>query len=65
MWTLADRGLSRRDLLRFGMVGAPALLGWLAASFGIRASFLIIVPVVLLAIYLARYLAPQTEAGAR
>ena len=32
MPTMADQGLSRRDLLRFGIVGAPALLatacGW-------------------------------------
>jgi MFS family permease len=47
------------------LLGSPALLGWLAANFGIRASFLVIVPLVLGAIYLAKYLAPQTKAGAR
>lgn len=45
------------------LLGAPALLGWLAASFGIRASFLVLVPVVLVAIYLAKYLAPKAEAA--
>ena len=41
------------------LLGAPAVLGWMAASFGIRASFLVIAPVVVLAIVLARHLAPK------
>lgn len=40
------------------LLGSPALLGWLAASYGIRMSFLVILPAVLVAMYLARYLAP-------
>lgn len=41
------------------LLGAPALLGWLASNFGIRMSFLVIAPVVVLAIVLARHLAPR------
>ena len=41
------------------LLGSPALLGWLAASYGIRTSFLVILPAVLVAMYLARYLAPR------
>lgn len=41
------------------LLGAPALLGWMAANFGIRASYLIIAPVVILAIVLAKHLAPK------
>lgn len=41
------------------LLGTPALLGWVAASLGIRATFIVVVPVVVLAIYLARYLAPK------
>lgn len=38
------------------LLGAPALLGWVADSFGIRAIYVVVIPVVVLAIYLARYL---------
>ena len=41
------------------LLGSPALLGWLAATYGIRMSFLVILPAVLVAMYLARYLAPR------
>ena len=44
------------------LLGAPALLGWLAATWGIRMSFLVIVPAVLVTLYLARHLAPRGEA---
>lgn len=45
------------------LLGSPALLGWLAATWGIRTSFLVILPAVLLAIYLARQLAPKHAAA--
>ena len=41
------------------LLGVPALLGWVADAFGIRASYVVVIPVVLLAVYLARYLAPR------
>ena len=41
------------------LLGAPALLGWVADTFGIRAIYVVVIPVVLLAVYLARYLAPR------
>ncbi|MCR6656490.1 MAG: MFS transporter [Opitutus sp.] len=41
------------------LLGTPALLGWIAASFGIRSTFVVVVPVVVLAIFLAKYLAPK------
>ena len=41
------------------LLGAPALLGWVADTFGIRAIYVVVIPVVMLAIYLARYLAPR------
>jgi MFS family permease len=41
------------------LLGTPALLGWVAASFGIRSTFIVVVPVVILAIYLAKFLAPR------
>lgn len=43
------------------LLGAPALLGWVADAFGIRAIYLVVVPVVLLAVYLARYLEPRGD----
>jgi MFS family permease len=43
------------------LLGAPALLGWVADSFGIRSIYFVVIPVVLLAIYLARYLAPRPQ----
>jgi MFS family permease len=43
------------------LLGAPALLGWVADSFGIRAIYVVAIPVVLLAIYLARHLAPRSS----
>lgn len=41
------------------LLGVPALLGWVADGFGIRAIYLVVIPAVLLAVYLARYLAPR------
>jgi MFS family permease len=41
------------------LLGTPALLGWVANTFGIRSIYIVIVPVVLLAIYLAKYLTPK------
>lgn len=41
------------------LLGSPALLGWLAATWGIRTSFLVILPAVLVAMYLARHLEPR------
>lgn len=43
------------------LLGAPALLGAVAETFGIRMTFAIVAPMVLLSIWLARYLAPQQE----
>ena len=43
------------------LLGAPALLGWVADSFGIRAIYVAVIPVVLLAVYLARYLMPKPQ----
>jgi MFS family permease len=47
------------------LLGAPALLGWFAATFGIRSIYLVVIPVVLLAIYLARFLAGRPTVEAR
>lgn len=44
------------------LLGTPALLGWVAANFGIRSTFIVVVPVVVLAIYLAKFLAPRAKA---
>jgi MFS family permease len=41
------------------LLGAPALLGWVADSFGIRAIYVVVIPVVVLAVWLARYLGPK------
>lgn len=41
------------------LLGAPALLGWAADAFGVRAIYVVVVPAVLLAVYLAKYLAPR------
>ena len=41
------------------LLGVPALLGWVADAFGIRAIYVVVIPVVVLAVYLARYLAPR------
>ena len=41
------------------LLGAPALLGSVAESFGIRMTFAIVLPIVVLSIWLARYLAPR------
>jgi MFS family permease len=38
------------------LLGAPALLGWVADVFGVRAIYLVAIPVVLMALWLARYL---------
>lgn len=40
------------------LLGAPALLGWIATSFSIRTTFAVLLPPLLLAFWLARYLAP-------
>jgi len=41
------------------LLGAPALLGWVATNWGIRNAFAVLLPAVLLSIMLARYLAPR------
>ncbi len=41
------------------LLGAPALLGWIATVASIRVTFAVMLPPLLLAIYLARYLAPR------
>lgn len=46
------------------LLGTPALLGWVAASFGVRSIYLVIIPAMLLAIYLAKFLAPKTASAA-
>jgi fucose permease len=43
------------------LLGAPALLGAVAENFGIRMTFAIILPMVVLSIWSARYLAPRPE----
>lgn len=45
------------------LLGAPALLGWVADTFGIRAIYVAVIPVVVLAVYLARYLGPKLPGG--
>ena len=40
------------------LLGAPALLGGIAEMFSIRVTFAVMIPPLLLALYLARYLAP-------
>lgn len=41
------------------LLGAPALLGWIATVASIRVTFAVMLPPLLLAIYLAKYLAPR------
>lgn len=41
------------------LLGTPALLGWIAASFGIRSIFIVVAPMVIAAVFLAKYLAPK------
>ena len=41
------------------LLGAPALLGYIASTFGIRSIFIVVVPVVAAAVFLARYLEPK------
>jgi len=48
--------------MQTALLGAPALLGAVAENFGIRTTYAIIVPMVLLSIWLARYLAPRAAA---
>lgn len=43
------------------LLWAPALLGWVSEGFGIRMAFAIMIPPLLLALYLARYLAPRPK----
>ena len=38
---------------------APALMGWIATVASIRVTFAVLLPPLLLAFYLARYLAPR------
>ena len=45
------------------LLGAPALLGWVATNWGIRNAFTVLLPAVLISIWLARYLSPK-PAGA-
>jgi MFS family permease len=47
--------MSQQVLLLF----APAVMGWLASAISIRVTFAVMIPPLLLAIYLARYLAPR------
>jgi MFS family permease len=46
------------------LLGTPALLGAIATAWGIRATYAVMVPPILLAAYLARYLAPRRPAAA-
>lgn len=41
------------------LLGAPAGLGWVASSWGIRNAFTVLLPAVLVSVWLARYLAPR------
>jgi hypothetical protein len=41
------------------LLGAPAALGWVATNWGIRNTFTVLLPAVLLSVWLARYLAPK------
>jgi MFS family permease len=41
------------------LLGAPALLGWIATNWGIRNVFAVLLPAVLVSLWLARYLAPR------
>ncbi len=41
------------------LLGAPALLGWIANAASIRITFAVLLPPLLLAFYLAQYLAPR------
>ena len=43
------------------LLGAPALLGWVADGYGIRMAFAIMIPPLILAFHLAHYLAPKTK----
>lgn len=43
------------------LLGAPALLGWVADGYGIRTAFAIMIPPLILAFHLAHYLAPKTK----
>ena len=47
------------------LLGAPALLGWVADSFGIRAIYIVVIPVAMLAMYLARYLGSREASATR
>lgn len=44
----------------FSMLMAPGVLGWVAEMHGIRAAFAIMLPFLMLAIFLSRFLAPRT-----
>lgn len=48
----------------FSMLVAPGLLGWVAEMQGIRTAFAIILPFLVLAIFLSRFLAPRDAAAA-
>lgn len=41
------------------LLGAPAALGWVATNWGIRSTFTVLLPAILVSLWLARYLAPK------
>lgn len=41
------------------LLGAPAVLGWVATNWGIRNTFTVLLPAIALSLWLARYLAPK------
>lgn len=45
------------------LLGTPAILGWIATAASIRITFAVMLPPLLLAIYLARYLEPKPAAA--
>lgn len=45
------------------LLGAPAAMGYLADAFGLRLTYAMLLPFIMLAFYLARYLAPRPAAA--
>lgn len=45
----------------FTMLMAPGLLGWIAEGYGIRMAFAVMLPFLVLAVFLSRFLAPRPE----
>ena len=43
------------------LLGAPAMLGWVAGNWGIRNTFTVLLPMIALSIWLARYLQPRAK----